>query len=258
MLRKAKQDDLRAFVGLLVILVEIAVGPFASAAAVFHYSRKIKKYSHFTYIDFSETGLSLENTHPDLACFFQYANTRFTLGIRTYIRRGNKGAAHRSIDRISLTFLNKENGPVTLEQVGAMAFIRQMLDVDPRFQSFSSEVRPRNPYNTDEDEKDLAQYVKDQIHNYLTYGRMLRYSKSQRNEVRWVGYMLMGVGVFFILYEWNFLVSQWPKEDGAFPLAAALVLFPIVFFVFGLGARMWYLAHKDERLEKEIKNLPRG
>ncbi len=258
-LNETKQDgDLRGYLGFILLLGVICIGPFASLASIIHYSRKIKGQARFTFLDFARDHFTLENADPAFSFSSPYDKLSFTLVINTYIRRGPKGAAHRCLDAIALIFTTKDGQTHIIKHVGKLDFIQKMLDVAPRFSSFSYEVRALYE-SLDADEKDLVQYIKDQIRNYRSYGKMLRFSDRQRKQVRWVGYMLIGaaVGLLFLTYE---MICELTKN--AFkPDWLALVWLGFIFVPFGvlvgLGTRMCYLVHQDAKLAKELINAPR-
>ena len=250
LLNQIKQENFLIFLCFLVLLVSVCGAPFALAAAIYHYSRRIKNRAYFAYMNFLEAGLSLENTDPALSFFTPYEELGCSLLVTTYIQHGSKGAKYRRLDTTTLTF-HTPQGPQTIKHVGTLSFIRQILDVAPHFKSFSSEVRPRqNSY--DEDEQDLVRYVKEQIYNYQTYGKMLRYSAAQRKEIRLLGWILVGVGIFFTAYVWfsctemihDALTKGWYVGILFLLSGPVMVLIP--------GVLMIYKVRQDEKAEKEI------
>ncbi len=248
-LEAARQEDLCLFFCVLALGAAICLGPFAAAFAILRYYYKNKGLAQLTFMTFSQEGLLLESSNPAQTNFFPYQDTQLEMEVITYIRRGRKGAVRRCIDRITLTFHSPEKD-LSFSQVGALPFICQVLDFVPRFQHFSAYVHSRNSYLTDPMEKDLVQYVKDQIHNYRTYGKILRYSVSQRKEVRLTGWMLLMVGIGLVIVLGPILYDM--KKAGHFLLLLAVLIPSIV--LFGLSFSCFYRVHQDIRLEKEIKS----
>lgn len=250
LLNDVKQEDFVVFLSLLFLLGVICIAPFACAVAIFRYLRKIKKYTFFTYMDFSDAGLTLGNTNPALSFFTPYSELSAEMRIVTYIRSGAKGATYRCLDAITLTFLTPK-GPEEIKHVGTLPFIRQILDFAPRFKSFSSDVQALRSAPS-EAEKEFVQYVKDQIHNYRTCGKMLRYSASQRRQIRLLGWLLIGIGIFFGVFSWFELTGliHDALEKGWY--GALMLLSVPMLLLLGVGACMLYRARQDEQTEKEI------
>lgn len=248
-----KQEGLEIFLMVTLLTVLLVVLPFVSILEIFLSIRKHPKSEFFSSFNFTEDQLILEHTLPEKTCYFPYTQTTCSMEVTTYIRRERKGAVRRCIDKITLSFHTPETEQ-TIAQVGSLNFIKQVLDFAPRFQQFSSRVVSLYGIGN-ENERDLVQYVQNQIKNYQLCGKMLRYSPKQRREIRFLAWvLLLTVGGLLLitapmLYD---MIKSSARDANAIPFILFLMI-PYI-LITSLSCLFFYRVRTDEKLEQEIKS----
>ncbi len=249
-----KQESVKMYLCLLFLMGFVLIAPFMQGWELMRNYRQLRGKARPLYLDFDPAGVSVRFLNASHNLFFPYQQTDFSFTVWTYIRRGSKGAKHRSISNISCTLTNGQTYRL-IEHVGNMRTITHLLDMAPRFRSFVSDVRTVESFDkTDPDERDLVQYVKEQIYNYQTYGKMLRYTNKQRKEVRNSGYLFMGLAILFSLSSLP-LALQISKDIAKDP-AILFFAFPLFFIPLGLfaaGWYMWFLARNDAKTAQLLR-----
>lgn len=215
--------------------------------------RQDARHPPVTYLNFDAAGVTLEKKNPRLNRFFPYAETDFTLSVRTAVLPGGKGRRVRAITGVTLSFT--QNGKtLTVQHAGAMPFIFQMLDEGSRFRRMETDVRPESETRAADPEEELSGWIRQQISDWTRYRLRLRYDPAKRSNLWFINGFLVLFGLGFTGYiACMFPAGAYEKHFPAFLFA----LLPLAMCVL-VGLYGCWLCWKDVRLEKRLKKLRSG
>lgn len=229
------KEDLRLFFGALVLPGIILLVFIGSICNYLNSSRRLRRRTHFTHLDFQPEGLLMECIVPEKTVFFPYRESSLKAVVKTNIVRGYKKSVHYIISEIKLT-LQQENGTTLIfSHKGGLPFIATLLDFAPYFKEFQITASSVIPFYQKEPDQ-YTLFVREQISNYQKFGKMLYYSSHQRFNL-----IILTILMFFLSGVIITMFSTWVS------LGSSLFFLLLLCFPLSFGVQSAYRLIRDWR-----------
>ena len=169
-----------------------------------------KSITDYTYLDFSDTAVTLGHSTPTQTHTLPYDKTQVSLSFKPEIFDEDSPV---SISHITLSFTQEQTYQIELTGYWHMAspFTRQLLDNIRRFQQYDVQVLPDENITTKE-QQDRVFFIQEQIQNYLDYKQMVTMTPAARQGLSLRSFAWSYITVLLILFGFPFLFYAPARE----------------------------------------------